>query len=64
MKKIRQITRTTDGQHIGKTFDLNEVNDRIELDGTIFVVYKKIDNKIISNNYIVEFGKAKGIEDE
>lgn len=45
-------------------FDLNDVGDRIYLDDSEFVVFRISNNKIISNNYVIEFKKPKGIEDE
>lgn len=66
MEKIRRVLRTTDGKYIGTTFDLSraESEGRIEIGGCIFNVSQILENKIVSANYIVEFTKIKGIDDE
>lgn len=64
MQKIRVITKTTDGKHIGARFDLCEVGKKLTVGGTVFDVWKIEENRILSYNYIIEFRKEKGSEDE
>ena len=55
MEQIRQVTKTTDGRHIGATFDLCTVTNKLVIGGCEFNVIQILENKIISSNYIIEF---------